>query len=173
MSDQEYPQDFLDRLITITNKRAKTVIDHILQHGFITTEELKTLCNYDHPPRAARDVREQGTALVTFFVQNTQGRAIGAYKFADPSLAGSDNLGGRKTFSKAFKKTLLEQNGSRCAICLTEYEERYLQIDHRVPYQVAGEPRGTQRNPTITFFCAVHATAQSHGHASIAQIGQR
>lgn len=45
MSNQEYPQDFLDRLKSITNKRAKTVIDHILQHGFITTEELKTLYN--------------------------------------------------------------------------------------------------------------------------------
>ena len=145
MSDQDYPQEFLDRLKTITSKRAKTVIDHILQHGFVTTEELKTLYNYDHPPRAARDVREQGIALVTFPVQNTQGRVISAYKFADPSLTLSDTLGGRKTFSKAFKKSLFEQNGSRCAICLTEYEERYLQIDHRVPYQVAGEPTGTQR----------------------------
>ena len=32
-------------------KRAKTVIDHILKHGHITTEELKNLYGYDHPPR--------------------------------------------------------------------------------------------------------------------------
>lgn len=30
--------------------------------------------------------------------------------------------------------------------CLTSYEERYLQVDHRVPYEVGGEPAGT-RNP--------------------------
>ncbi len=35
---------------TITAKRPKTVIDHILKHGFITTEELKDNYGYNHPP---------------------------------------------------------------------------------------------------------------------------
>ena len=38
-------------------KRPRTVIQHILQHGFITTEELSELYGYDHPPRAVRYVR--------------------------------------------------------------------------------------------------------------------
>lgn len=45
---------------TVTAKRPRTVIDHILKHGYVTTEELKEQYGYDHPPRAARDVREQG-----------------------------------------------------------------------------------------------------------------
>ena len=57
-----------------------------------------------------------------------------------------DEFEGRKQFSKAFKAELLEQTGSRCAICLTEYDKKYLQIDHRVPYQVAGETLPAQRN---------------------------
>ena len=37
-----YPKEFLEHVKSITNKRAKIVIDHILQHGFITTEDLET-----------------------------------------------------------------------------------------------------------------------------------
>ena len=55
----ELPKEFLDRLKAVTAKRAKTVIDHILKHGYITTEQLSDEYGYDHPPRAARDVREQ------------------------------------------------------------------------------------------------------------------
>jgi hypothetical protein len=51
---------FLTQLKAVTNKRARIVIDHILEHGFITTEELETQYGYKHPPRAARDVRGQG-----------------------------------------------------------------------------------------------------------------
>ena len=50
----------------MTAKRPRTVIGHILQHGFITSEELHSIYGYDHPPRAARDVREYGIPLETF-----------------------------------------------------------------------------------------------------------
>jgi hypothetical protein len=62
----ELPEPFLRKLESVTNKRAKVVIDHILEHGFITTEELEKQYGYNHPPRAARDVREQGIPLETF-----------------------------------------------------------------------------------------------------------
>jgi hypothetical protein len=32
-----FPKEFLEHLQSITNKRAKIVIDHILKHGSITT----------------------------------------------------------------------------------------------------------------------------------------
>ena len=31
-----------------------------MQYGFVTTEQLKEIYGYNHPPRAARDVRELG-----------------------------------------------------------------------------------------------------------------
>ena len=37
----EYPKKFLDLCRSVTAKRPKTVIDHILKHGHISTEELK------------------------------------------------------------------------------------------------------------------------------------
>ncbi len=131
--------EFVERLEAVTGKRAKTVVEHILAHGFITTEELSERYGYDHPPRAARDVREQGIPLETFNVVGTHGRTIGAYRFGDPSEVREGRHGGRIAWPRNLKATLLEANGSRCGICLTEYEPRYLQIDHRVPYEVGGE----------------------------------
>lgn len=36
MTRRKYPKEFLERLKAIKSKRPKTVIDHILKHGFIT-----------------------------------------------------------------------------------------------------------------------------------------
>lgn len=56
----EYPKQFIELCQAVTAKRPKTVIDHILKYGQITTEELKEKYGYNHPPRAVRDVRESG-----------------------------------------------------------------------------------------------------------------
>ncbi len=135
----ELPKEFVNRLRAITAKRPKTVIDHILRYGYVTTEDLNHKYGYDHPPRAARDVREQGIPLETFYVRGAHGRKIGAYKFGDPSQAKGNRFRGRKTWPKMFKQLLVKRYGSFCGICLTKYESRYLQIDHRVPYEVAGD----------------------------------
>lgn len=147
MTKEKFPKEFLERLSAVTSKRAKTVIDHILEHGFITTEELEKQYGYKHPPRAARDVREQGIPLETFTVKNSEGRAIAAYRFADPTQVRNDRIGGRRIFSKEFKQSLMQAQGAKCAICFGEYEDRYLQIDHRVPYEVSGDPGDAERNP--------------------------
>ncbi len=130
----------------ITKKRPKIVIDHIIKYGFISTEELKETYGYNHPPRAARDVREEGIPLETFKVTSSDGRKIGAYRFGNPKDVEHHKLGGRKTFSKAFKKELITEYGERCAITAEAYQERYLQIDHRVPYEVAGDDVDTANN---------------------------
>ena len=54
MAKPKYPKEFLELCKSVTAKRPKTVIDHILKHGHITTEELRNKYGYDHPPRAAR-----------------------------------------------------------------------------------------------------------------------
>ncbi len=142
----------------ITAKRAKTVIDHIIKYGSISTEELKDKYGYDHPPRAARDVREQGIPLETIKVMGSNGRTIGAYIFGNPDNIQDNKLGGRVIFSKSFKQTLIDKYGSRCAITLESYEAKYLQIDHRIPYEVAGETSGTERSPE--HFMLLSASAQ-------------
>lgn len=140
------PEEILQILRAVTAKRAKTVIDHIIEHDHITTEELKMHYGYDHPPRAARDVREQGIPLETFNVKDSRGRAIGAYRFGAWEDFRLDKLKGRHAFSKQFKKDLVEKDGEKCFMCSAVFEERYLQIDHRIPYQVAGDDPKVNRN---------------------------
>lgn len=139
MERHKLSKDFLARLDAVTAKRPRTVIEHILKHGFVTTEELRSLYGYHHPPRAARDVREQGIPLETFTVEDKKGRTIAAYRFADLSKARYGLLGGRRIFSREFKQSLVEANRSRCKVCSGEREQRYLQVDHCVPYEVAGD----------------------------------
>lgn len=155
------PPEFLKKIKSVTAKRAKTVIDHILKHGFITTEELKTKYGYDHPPRAARDVREQGFPLETFRVRSSSGRSIGAYRFGDPSKIKAGREAGRTVWPKDFKKTLIDATASKCAICNTKYDARYLQIDHRVPYEVGGEPAGGLDPKNFMLVCASCNRAKS------------
>ena len=158
---QDLPEWFIAKVKAVTAKRAKTVIDHILEHGHITTEELKNLYGYDHPPRAARDVREQGIPLETFRIAGSHGRSIGAYRFADPSKIRAGILAGRKVFSKEFKDALVERSGSKCGVCLTQYESRYLQVDHRVPYEVGGEGSGESAPEEFQLICGSCNRAKS------------
>ncbi|MHB1462389.1 MAG: HNH endonuclease family protein [Armatimonadota bacterium] len=139
------PDDILCVLRAVTAKRPKVVIEHIIDHGYITTEELKTLYGYNHPPRAARDVREQGIPLETFRIKDSTGRQIGAYRFTAWEDFRKDILKGRYTFSKQFKQTLVGALGSKCNICFTNYDERYLQIDHNVPYEISGDDASLDR----------------------------
>lgn len=128
---------------SVDAKRARTVIDHILKHGLITNEELSELYGYDHPPRAIRDVRENGIPLITYNVVSPKtGRRMGAYTFDDTSKIRSGRLGGRKAFSKQFKQDLIDAYGARDTITRERLDERYLQIDHRIPYEVAGDDSG-------------------------------
>ena len=155
---QDLPEWFIKKAKAVTAKRAKTVIDHILKHGRITTEDLKNLYGYDHPPRAARDVREQGIPLQTFRIAGAQGKSIAAYRFADPSKIRSGTLSGRKVFSK---ELLVARSGCRCDVCLTEYEARYLQVDHRVPYEVGGEGGGESAPEEFQLICGSCNRAKS------------
>jgi hypothetical protein len=147
MIKNKLPPDFIKKCESVTAKRPRTVINHILEHGHITTQDLKDKYGYNHPPRAARDVREQGIPLETFRVEGSDGRKIGAYRFGDPQGSRYGRVKGRTAFSKELKKRLIEINGSRCAIYLEEFNERDLQIDHRIPYEVAGDDPENMHNP--------------------------
>lgn len=137
---KKYPADFLAKLNSVTAKRPKTVIQEILKHGYVSTEDLKRL-GYEHAPRAARDVRELGIPLETFRVKDSNGHYIAAYRFGDFSETENklSKAAGRTVLSAALKKALVEKYGSKCFIYLQSMEERMLQVDHRVPYEIGGD----------------------------------
>lgn len=134
-------KEILNRLNAITDKRPSTVIQHIIKYGYITTEELASKYGYEHAPRAARDVRERGVTLVTYRVKSSDGRNIAAYKFGEPVFIDNkiSKVGGRTALSQALKKALIDKYGAVCFVYLQPMEERLLQIDHRIPYEIGGE----------------------------------
>ena len=135
----EYPDDILRLLRAVTAKRAKTVIDHLLEHGSVTSEELRDVYGYGHPPRAARDVREAGVPLETFYVAGSDGRRIAAYRFGNLTDIRPMRVDGRTAIASAIKTELAEAHGSRCFIYLEPMDLSDLQLDHRIPYEVAGD----------------------------------
>lgn len=131
----------LRKLNSIKDKRPSIVIKHIIKHGFITTEELANDYGYEHAPRAARDVRERGVNLVTYRVKSSDGRNIAAYKFGEPVFIDNkvSKVAGRTALSSALKKALVDKYGAVCFVYLQPMEERLLQVDHRIPYEIGGE----------------------------------
>ncbi len=111
----EIPKKLLERIKEVSAKRPRTVLEHVVKHGHITTEELKENYRYNHPPRAARDVREHGIALETYKVEDSTGRVIAGYRLD------------------------LKTAPSRGTLCGGKFDPTFLQVDHKVPYEVAGE----------------------------------
>jgi len=142
----------------VTAKRARAVIDHIIEHGSVTNDDLSDM-GYTHPPRAVRDVRELGIPIITgSTVSAKTGRRMGMYTFGNPDEIKAGRIDGRRAFSKAFKAELVQRYGSRDTITGEALEERYLQIDHRVPYQVAGDGAGADLD--IEDFMLLDASSQ-------------
>ena len=140
MSTPEIDPRILEIAERVSANRPKTVIDHLINHGSITTEELHDLYGYDHPPRAIRDVREAGIPIETFrIISSRTGRRIAAYRFGNPEDIRQGRHLGRRAFPADFKGQLIEEYGQRDHITGQTVPARQLQIDHRVPYEVAGE----------------------------------
>ena len=137
------PEDFREVLESVTNKRARFLIDTILQKGFCSTEDLKNV-GYEHAPRAARDVREMGIPLDTFKIKDSMGKSIAAYKFGNwEEMKKTNQLAktfGRTQLTEKIKNALIDKYGAKCNLYGEEYPARLLQPDHRVPYEIGGDP---------------------------------
>ena len=120
------------------SKRAIAVLKVLLDKGEISTDELTDL-GYEHPPRAVGDVRDAGIPITTTMRTSPRtGRRMAVYAFGNPADIQGDRIGGRSALPKAFKRALVERYGS--IDCITgAFYERVLQIDHRVPYRIAGD----------------------------------
>ncbi len=151
---KRYPQSFLKLLRSVKAKRPKTVINHILKHGKITTEELRDIYGYNHPPRAIRDVKEQGIPIRTSRIDGKDGRKIAVYMFGHPSEVRAAQLSGRTSFLSNLKKELIKKYGSRCNIYLELFPEKDLQIDHRIPFEIVGDNNLSQNRDNYMLLCS-------------------
>ncbi len=135
------PAKLLERINSITNKRARLVLDTLLKKGSISTSELQE-AGYDHPPRAARDVVELGIALKRVAVKRKDGQSIASYVFDERELDPSKT--GRVVVAKKERDAIIKRKGSKCNLCGGISN---LQLDHRIPYQVAGESQRYEDDP--------------------------
>lgn len=153
----KYPKKFIELCQSITGKRPKTVIDHILKYGQITTEELKEKYGYNHPPRAVRDVREYGIPIEMFRVIGSDGKKIAAYRFGDPDKARFNKLSGRTALSKKIRESLIQKYGCKCFIYLENIDEKEIQTDHRIPFEIGGD--GVSNELNVDDFMLLSASA--------------
>lgn len=115
------------------NQRAKLVVDTILAKGFMNTAELSD-AGYEHPPRAAQDVRELGIPLLSPLAP-VDGRNIAHYRFPGRVALDRDATGRRKP-PPSLKQELIDAHGPVDMFSGTELPVSMLEVDHRIPFAV-------------------------------------
>lgn len=154
-------QELKNRIEAVKAKRPRIFLDHICQHGFVTTEELRDLYGYNHPPRAARDAREQGFEIETFSIKGSDNRNMAAYRFPETTDGDQRKVRGRRAFRKSVKQHLTARDGEVCAVCGAQFPGRALQIDHRVPYEIQGDAVGEPSPEGLMLVCGSCNRAKS------------
>ena len=121
------------------NKRAILVLSLLLQNGSVTTAEIQAQ-GYDHPPRAFGDVRDAGFPLLREWFTDEQGRRMGRYRFGSSENIRAGRFHGRIAIPKPFRNRLLAYYGGIDCITGASLPATMLQVDHRIPYRVTGDP---------------------------------
>ena len=117
------------------SRRAETALDILLERGTVTTAELNEL-GYDHPPRAIGDLKDAGVTIVRTMV-TVEGRRMAQYTLVD-TTGGSERV--RRQLPKRFREQVFSEHAYRCAVCGGQFTSRELQLDHRIPFRIAGDP---------------------------------
>lgn len=142
-SGEVISQEFYDKLQSVSGKRARFVIDKIMETGSCSTEDLKN-AGYEHAPRAKRDVVEAGIPIIKENGTDASGRRMAVYKFGDYEEYKQGNsiakTRGRNNLTDKLKQALINESGNKCALYGEEYDETLLQTDHRVPFEIGGDP---------------------------------
>ena len=142
-SGQIISKEFYDKLMSVDGKRARFVIDHIIEYGQCSTEDIKNAV-YEHAPRAKRDVVEAGIPIDTKRGIDSSGRRMAVYILGDWDNYKKQNsiakTKGRNNLSDKLKSKLIQENGPYDMLYGEEFPEELLQIDHRIPFEIGGDP---------------------------------
>lgn len=147
-------------LLEILGKRPRTVLEIILREGSVSTYKLGEL-GYDQPPRAAMDLKDAGVKLITSYGKHPKsGARMAIYSLADENAEVQGSGKGRRAFPKALRKKVLDRFINKCSLCGEEYDPAVLQLDHRIPYIVAGDPKEFDPDD-FQPLCASHQRSKS------------
>lgn len=129
--------DIIEEILERTSGRSRRLVEQILENGYVTTATLASL-GYDHPPRAARDVRDRGIPLETV-MQETEGGRIAHYRFPVEVVL-DRTAAGRVAISRTFKQAVIEHYGQADIFTGKATDFGGLQVDHRIPFHISGDP---------------------------------
>ena len=137
-TEHDLDGDIVKEMRVRTSGRSRHVIEQILEHGYVTTTTLASL-GYDHPPRAARDVKDRGIPLETV-MKEIEGKKVAHYRFPDEVDALDRTASGRVAISKQFRQEVIEHYGQQDIFTGVVTDFGDLQIDHRIPFHISGDP---------------------------------
>lgn len=115
------------------NQRARLLVETILAKGFMSTVDLSN-AGYEHPPRAARDVRDLGIPLLSPRA-SIDGRSVAHYRFPDQVVLDRD-AAGRRILPASLKQELIDTHGPVDAFSGVELPASVLEVDHRIPFGI-------------------------------------
>ncbi|MGC8477451.1 MAG: hypothetical protein ACP5NP_13945 [Acetobacteraceae bacterium] len=155
--DPEVRQLIERHLAAYPNSRSSKALRAMMEGGSVTTRDLNRL-GYDHPPRAIGDARDAGIPVITERIVTADGRRMARYRLGRADDIHHDRHLGRSTLPKAFKQALLLRYGAVDAITGATLPPAVLQIDHRVPFRIAGDAGLAQRDTSA--FMLLDASSQ-------------
>ena len=120
------------------SKRAADCLRIMLHKGSISTDDINDL-GYNHPPRAIGDIRDAGIPVITRSGTSRTGKRMAVYTFGSKADIQEGRVGGRSALPKKFKIALIARYGPNDCITGAMLDQRVLQIDHRIPYRIAGD----------------------------------
>jgi hypothetical protein len=129
----EISDELRARIEAVTNRRARMVLDHIVENGSITADDIQGFGYREHR-RAVQDCRDLGFPIKNARIKSPQGGTVGVWSLDLDAAVGAGM--GRRQFPKKFRELLVARAGSRCESCAAREAMRTLQADHRIPYAI-------------------------------------
>lgn len=135
------------------SKRAKWAIDHLLKNGSICSKTILD-AGHMHTSRVICDVRDQGIPVITEYTKQGQppakikskdgklekSKRFAVYRLGVPENINRAKFGGRKAIPKNIRNKLILKSGSVCNLSDRQLIEYELEVDHRIPFLLLGEP---------------------------------
>lgn len=110
----------------------------MLSNGALTSSEMLSF-GHMHPARVIGDVRDQGIPVKTTTIFE-QGKRYASYTLGKARDINRVKFGGRKAIPSYIKDMLVARSGMRCQLSEATLENTDLEVDHRIPFALAGEP---------------------------------
>lgn len=122
------------------SKRAREALEIMIQEGSVTTVDLKNRFGFNHPPRAMGDLKDAGVPFTKTMVKvEGESRRVARYELLDDINVAKANKP-RKVIPKKVKTELIAKYGKQCQICGGTFSSQALQVDHRIPFRINGDP---------------------------------